>query len=98
MSSPSTPPAVPASAVPTPSAIVQQLLGALKTDVLLDGEGLLNTFFTNVEENPTPQNVAAQGAILFASALLQGPSLEKDSIVQIAKAGQALLAAALSGV
>lgn len=76
---------------PSSSAIAQTLLSALKTDVLVDANGLLMAFFKNVQANPTPQSVVAQGGILFASALLQGPSLEQQSIGQIAAAGQALL-------
>jgi len=69
------------------STIGQQLLG----DATGIAKGLLITFFTNVQKNPTIQNVLAQGAILQASLLLSGPTLEAQSIAQIAADGLGFL-------
>lgn len=79
---------------PTP---IQTLFSQFGTQLVGDAFGnvhnLLSAFFTNVKANPTPQNVAAQGAILTASALLQLPNLEQQAISQAADTGTALLAA-----
>lgn len=82
----------------TASQDLQTLLSALKADVVSAAGGLLDGFFNNIIATPTPQNVVAQGGILFASALLAGPALEAPLITQIATTGKALVAAAQSSV
>lgn len=78
---------------PSPVQVLFSQLGkALLTDVEGNAAGLLHAFFTNVKANPTTQNVVAQGAILAASAPLQLPNLEQESIGQLADTGLALLA------
>ena len=69
------------------TTIGQQLLG----DATGVSKGLLLSFFQNVQKNPTIQNVMAQGAILQASFLLSGPTLEAQAIAQIAADGIAMV-------
>jgi hypothetical protein len=81
-------------------ADVGTILGAtfktLGNQLLTDVEGVLTSqvvaFFTNVKANPTTQNVLAQGVVLQASLLMQGPTLESAAISQIASDGLALVA------
>lgn len=79
------------NAVSTPS-VLSSLLSQLKTDALVDVSGALNTGLTNIQSNPTPQNAAAQGAIMIASILFSGPALDQAAITQAASAAKALLA------
>ena len=83
----------PASASPSPiSALFTTLGNELLTDVTGNAAGLLTAFLKNIQIPPTPQNVAAQGAILAASAMLQLPNLEAQGIGQLATLGLAALA------
>lgn len=71
---------------PTPLQATLTLIGnQLKADVLGVAKSGLVNFFTNVKANPTVQNVAAQGALLQASLLLSAPTLEQESISQVAQ-------------
>ena len=74
------------------SALFTTLGNNLSADVTGNATGLLTAFLTNVKATPTPQNVAAQGAILAASAMLQLPNLEQEGITQLADTGLAALA------
>ena len=79
------------SASPT-SALFSAFGNLLLSDVTGNATGLLTAFLKNVQATPTPQNVAAQGAILAASAMLQLPNLEAEGIQQLATTGLAALA------
>lgn len=74
---------------------LQNIFKTIGADLVADVKGagfaLLTTFFSNVKANPSPQNVAAQGAILAASAILQLPNLEQEGITQLADIGQSSL-------
>lgn len=80
------------TSTPSPLSATVALVGSqLKGDVLgIAKSGLVN-FFTNVKSNPTVQNVAAQGALLQATLLLSAPTLEQESISQVAQDGLDLL-------
>lgn len=82
-------PATPASPI---SSLFTTLGNELIKDATGNAAGLLTAFLTNVKATPTPQNVAAQGAILAASAMLQLPNLEAEGIGQLADTGLAALA------
>ena len=84
-------PATPANPI---SSLFTTLGNELIKDVTGNAAGLLTAFLTNVKATPTPQNVAAQGAILAASAMLQLPNLEAEAIGQLADTGLAALAQA----
>lgn len=68
-------------------ALFHSLFSQLGGDIAANGKGLLTNFFNSVIKNPTAQNVVAQGAILAASAPMQLPNLEQESIGQIAQVG-----------
>lgn len=78
---------------PSPESVLfSGLLQSLANDIFASGSGLLTAFFTNVQKNPTTQNVIAQGAILAASAPMQLPNLEQAALSQVATTGLALVA------
>lgn len=79
---------------PTAPELFHQLLTELGGDLFTSGSGLLVQLFTNIQKNPTTQNVIAQGVILAASAPMQLPNLEQAAIGQTATVGLQLLALA----
>lgn len=76
-------PVTPAAAT-SASGLFSNLGDQLGGDVLGNVKGLLKNFAANIKATPTPQNVAAQGAILVGSASLQLPNLEHQGISQLA--------------
>lgn len=80
-----------APGTPTASDLFHSLLTSLGDDLFSSGSGLLEQLFTNIQKNPTTQNVIAQGVILAASAPMQLPNLEQAAIGQAATTGLELL-------
>lgn len=71
--------------------IVTTLANQLITDAAGDGTSLLETFFTNINTNPTQANVVAQSLLLAVQAPLTLPNLETAAIQQVSLAGLALI-------
>lgn len=68
------------------STAFQNLINALKGDVLSIAKPILLALSTNIKTNPDPQNAAAQFMIAEATLALSGPTLEKEAIAQAADA------------
>lgn len=81
-------------------SILHSFLSEIGEDLVSSGSGILTTALTNLENNPTVENAAAQGAAIALAAPLALPNLASEVIKQGAQAGLALLqlgAAAASG-